>query len=114
MNEPSRFVTLAGQRLMAGYLQRIRSGLGTAYLHTVKQYKLLQQHFQEGSGHQQKPPFILEVACPAGAHSVTHFSQDRGALLQALRAGYGAMTEALDGENCSNQIYLQPTLFTRP
>src|SRR5712691_10201149 len=36
LNSPSRVANLAGQLLMAGYLQRIRSGLGTAYLDTVK------------------------------------------------------------------------------
>ncbi len=96
---PLQTTTWVGQRLMAGYLQHMRSGLGASYLKTIKQYRQLQQHFQEVSRHQDKPPFILEVACPAGAHNVTRFSQDRDTLLQGLRAGYRAMIEALDGED---------------
>jgi predicted patatin/cPLA2 family phospholipase len=111
MNESFPFATLAGQRLMAGYLERIRSDLGTAYLKTVRQYKELQQHFQEISKHQDRPPFILEVNCPDGVHNVTRFSQNRDALLQGLRAGYSAMIEAIDGKGCLDQVYLRPTLF---
>jgi len=114
VNSPFRATTLVGQRLMAGYLQHMRSGLGAAYLNTIKQYRQLQQHFQEVGRYQDKPPFILEVACPAGAHNVTRFTQDRGTLLQGLRAGYRAMIEALDGEDRPDHIYLQPRLFTQP
>jgi predicted patatin/cPLA2 family phospholipase len=111
---PLQTTTWVGQRLMAGYLQHMRSGLGASYLKTIKQYRQLQQHFQEVSRHQDKPPFILEVACPAGAHNVTRFSQDRDTLLQGLRAGYRAMIEGLDGEDRPDHIYLQPRLFTQP
>jgi predicted patatin/cPLA2 family phospholipase len=113
LNSPVRVATSAGQRLMAGYLQRIRLGLGIAYLDTVKQYRQLRQHLQEVSRHQEGPPFILEVACPAGAHEVTRYSQDRGVLLQGLRAGYSAMIEAIDGDDRPDHIYLQPRLFTQ-
>ena len=111
VNRPLQTTTLVGQRLMAGYLQHLRLGMGTAYLNTIKQYRQLQQHFQEVSRQQEKPPFILEVSCPGGAHNVTRFSQDRGALLQGLSAGYGAMIEALDGDDRPDHIYLQPILF---
>jgi predicted patatin/cPLA2 family phospholipase len=102
-----------GQQMMAGYLQRLRSGLGTAYLDAVKRYQQLRPHFQESSQYPDKPPFILEVACPTGTHNVTRFTQDRGTLLQGLRAGHNAMVEALDGENSSAHVYLQPMLFPR-
>jgi predicted patatin/cPLA2 family phospholipase len=64
-----RAAILTGQRLMAGYLQRIRLGLGTAYLNKVKQYKQLQRNFQEVGEHQDTSPFILEVSCPASSLS---------------------------------------------
>lgn len=114
LNSPSRVANLAGQLLMAGYLQRIRSGLGTAYLDTVKRYRQLRQHLQEVSRRQEGPPFILEVACPTGAHDVTRYSQDRGVLLQGLRAGYSAMIKAIDSEDCPDHVYLRPRLFTQP
>src|SRR5258708_18096456 len=110
-NRPLQTITLVGQRLMAGYLQHIRLGMGTAYLNTIKRYGRLQQHFQELSRQQEKPPFILEATCPGGAHNVTRFSQDRGALLQGLSAGYSAMTEAIDGNGYSDHVYLRPTTF---
>lgn len=113
VNSPFRATTLVGQRLMAGYLQHVHLGLGTAYLHTIKRYRQLQQHFQEVSRQQEKPPFILEVTCPAGAHDVTRFTQDRGVLLQGLRAGYSAMIGAIDGGGYSDHVYLRPTVFTR-
>lgn len=113
INSPLQITTLIGQHLMAGYLQQMRLGMGTAYLHTTKRYRQLQQHFQEVSRQQEKPPFILEVTCPGGAHKVTRFSQDRGALLQGLRAGYNAMTEAIDGNGYSDHVYLRPTTFLR-
>lgn len=112
-NYPFRVATLAGRRLMAGYLQHMRSGLGTAYLNTIKQYGQL-WHQLEVSRHQGRPPFILEVACPPGAQKVTPFCQDRGVLLQGLRAGYSAMIKAIDGEDWPDHVYLRPLLFTHP
>ncbi len=109
---PFRAITVLGQHAMAGYLQHVHRGLGTAYLDTVKRYQQLHLYFQESSRHPEKPPFILEVTCPVGAHQITRFSQDRGALLQGLRAGYCATAEALDGDNPADQVYLRPTAFT--
>lgn len=104
-----RVTTLVRQRLMAGYLQRLRAGLGTTYLAAIRQYWQLQQHFQEIGEQQDTSPFILEVACPTGAHSLTPFSQDRDVLVQGLFAGHRAMIKALDPD----YAYPQPTVFTR-
>lgn len=112
VNAPFRTLTSLGQQVMAAYLQHMRRGLGTAYLDTIKQYRQLDPRFQESSRHPDKPPFILEVACPVGTHQVTRFSQDRGILLQGLRAGYCAMAEALDGDSSADQVYLRPIAFT--
>jgi predicted patatin/cPLA2 family phospholipase len=112
VDTPFRATTSLGQHVMAGYLQRLRLGLGPVYLDTIKQYQQLRLHFQEISQRQDKPPFILEVVCPIGTHNVTRFTRDRGILLQGLRAGYNAMIEALEGKDCSAQTYLRPALFT--
>jgi predicted patatin/cPLA2 family phospholipase len=112
VNTPFRFITSLGQHMMARYLQHLHSGLGTAYLDTVKQRQQLYLHFQSLSQRQGMPPFILEAACPAGTHHITRFTRDRGVLLQGLRTGYNAMVEALDGENCTEHVYLRPTLFS--
>jgi predicted patatin/cPLA2 family phospholipase len=114
MNTSFRAITSLGQQTMAAYLQRMRRGLGTAYIDTIKQRQQLHSHFQESSRHPDTPPFILEVACPVGTHHLTRFTQDRGILLQGLRAGYNAMIEALEGEDGSAQTYFQPALFIHP
>jgi predicted patatin/cPLA2 family phospholipase len=113
IESPFRIATLARQYLTAGCLQYIRPGLGTAYLNTTRRYRQLQRHFQEVGTQQDTPPFILEVACPAEAHTPTLFSQDRGALLQGLFAGHQAMLKAIDHES-DNHVYQPPTLFTHP
>lgn len=112
MNTSFQTLTSLGRQTMAAYLQHMRRGLGAAYLDTIKRYQQLHLRFQESSQHPDKPPFILEVACPAGTHHLTRFTQDRGILLQGLRAGYNAMIEALGDENGSTQIYFRPALFT--
>lgn len=114
VGSPCRTATRIGQRLMAEYLQHLRLGLGTAYLQASRRYRQLQQHFQQISRQREQPPFILEVTCPAGAHTVTRFSQNREKLLQGLHAGYNAMIEAIDSEGSSDQAYLRPKIFIRP
>jgi|SRR5581483_10189597 len=104
-------ITSPGQRALAGYLQRMRQGLGTAYLKTVRRSRQLHLHFQQSSRNPEKPPFVLEITCPVGSHRITRFSLDQGVLLQGLRAGYCAMANALDGNNSTDQVYLQPAVF---
>jgi predicted patatin/cPLA2 family phospholipase len=112
IESPFRVATLARQYLTAGCLQYIRPGLGAAYLNTARRYRQWQQHFQEGGAQQDTPPFILEVAYPAGTHTPTLYSQDRDALLQGLFAGHQAMLKAINHES-DDHIYRPPTLFTQ-
>jgi predicted patatin/cPLA2 family phospholipase len=61
-NNSSRTIaTSLGQHIMAGYLQRLCSGLGTAYLDTVKRYPQLCQRFQELGQHLDTPPSFLRL-----------------------------------------------------
>lgn len=109
MDNTSKANLWSRQHLMANYLQHMQSGLGAAYLDTIKQYVKLRNYMQQVNKHQKGSPFILDVACANGAHQVTTFSQDRGVLFQGIRAGYSTMMEAIEGR--SNQVYLRPTLF---
>jgi predicted patatin/cPLA2 family phospholipase len=112
VDTPFQVISSLGQHMMAGYLQCLHPGLGTAYLDKVKQYQQLCRYVQKTCRSWEKPPFILEVTCPPGTHHVTRFTRDRGTLLQGLCAGCNAMLKALDGKEYAGQTYLRPIQFT--
>jgi predicted patatin/cPLA2 family phospholipase len=104
-----RAAPTSSQRFIAWRLGQLRTGLGDRYLETLKEYGPLRREIKAASDSRTGPPYVLDVACPDGSHRVSRLTRDPGTLFDGIRAGYSAMTQALDGK--PHTAYLRPTLF---
>jgi predicted patatin/cPLA2 family phospholipase len=86
-------------RIIACYMERMRPGLGAAFLACNRSYGPIRDRAIAGSQHREGPPYLLDVACEPGAHHVKRFTMDRGVLYEGMRAGYRAMLRALTGRD---------------
>ncbi|MCM3923170.1 hypothetical protein ND748_16055 [Frankia sp. AiPs1] len=96
--------------LVARRLDRLRKGLGGAFLDTQRNYVRVQALLEDataGSG-LDRPYDLLDVVCLPGSHRVGRFTRDTGLLFEGIRAGYGAMMQRIEGR--SAPTYLRPTL----
>lgn len=105
----ARKVPTVTHRLIAGRLDRVRRGLGEPYIEALRSYSALRAEVRERSDRHAGPPFVLDVACPEGAHRVSRVTRDRGMLFEGIRAGYDAMMNAL-GEK-PRKAFLRPVLL---
>jgi predicted patatin/cPLA2 family phospholipase len=108
-NAAFRTTPSAAQRFIAWRLQQLQAGLGDRYIDTLKSYGSLRREMKDHSDRHAGPPFVLDVACPEGAHQVSRLTQNTGTLFEGIRAGYSTMISALDGD--PRKTYLRPALF---
>lgn len=102
-------VPTVSHRFIAGRLDRLKPGLGEPYIEALRSYSALRTENRERSERHAGPPFVLDVACPAGSHRVSRVTRDRGMLFEGIRAGYDSMMNAL-GEK-PRKAFLRPVLL---
>ena len=92
-----RWLASQSQKLLARHMERLRKGLGAGYLRAVRDYAEARRLLERARLDAGAPPYVLDVAPPAGTREVGRFEQDRAVLLDGARGGYEALVEALEG-----------------
>jgi predicted patatin/cPLA2 family phospholipase len=103
---PSRPSTV--EMLSQAYLNRIRSGLGTDYIHALQDYRR-QRVKLNGSIHDRTgPPYLLDLTPPRGAVEIKRQEIRALPLLEAAREAYKVTVLALEQQDWPIVLRLTP------
>ncbi|OHV35969.1 hypothetical protein BCD49_20340 [Pseudofrankia sp. EUN1h] len=101
------------EQYAARRLEKMRSGLGKAFLEAQRDQERVQAILDPATPPAPGQAYqLLDVVCPAGSHKVGRFTRDRGILFDGIRAGYGAMVRCVEGR--AADVYLRPVLREPP
>jgi hypothetical protein len=86
-------------RLVARHLERMRPGLGEAFLAAQREYVAEERFYLERSRTRPERPAVLDLAPLRGTPEVKLHEVDRGKLLDGARSAYRAAYLALEGKD---------------
>lgn len=99
ISPPRRRIAVVN-RVVAGYLECIRRGLGKGLMASVRQYTFKDRAMlARARHHPEKDPAVLDLAPLPDAPEVNRQKVDRGKLIDGARSGYRVICLALHGED---------------
>lgn len=86
-----------GRRYAISYLERIRKGLGRAYVASQIEYRTRRRQLQRWMTEPGEGPYVLDLAPLPWMKEVGNQTRDRDALVTAAREAHAVMAAALQG-----------------
>jgi predicted patatin/cPLA2 family phospholipase len=95
---PSRSRLTLLQRYAASRMERLRSGLGDAYLEGIRGYANERAALAHARTSPTSNPYILDLAPLPGTPEVKRYEMDRGRLIEGARGAYEVVVLAIENK----------------